>query len=285
MITADFHTHSTFSTDGKSSLEDMITTAIKNNLKIYCITEHMDYQNHNYMVQEFLDEFNITDSENAKSLFHCDTEAYFNAFMKLKEKYNNLIDLRFGMELGLQSDLGDYYDTYTTSYPFDFLIGSLHEAGGIDPYYKAFLGDKTANEAYSFYFQQLFKSMKACTRSIDVLGHLDYALRYHRPENFVFSYSDYQEDLDAILDYIIANKIGLEFNTGSLAYFSDDKLPILQILKHYRNKGGEIITIGSDAHHTKDIARYFDLANKLLLDCGFKYYTVFKNRTPKMLPL
>lgn len=285
MIISDLHTHSTFSTDGKSTLEDMISSAVDKNINIYCITEHMDYNNHNYQVQEFLDEFDILDSQKARLMFQCDTDAYYNSFKSLKKIYADKIDLRFGIELGLQADLGNYYQKYISSFPFDFILGSLHEAGGIDPYYKSFLSGKTPMEAYSFYFQQALLSIKNCLGCFDVFAHPDYVLRYHTEPGKEFLYTDYQDELDAILHCIIENGIGLELNTGSFRYFSPETLPIVQILKRYKDLGGEIVTVGSDAHQEKEIARSFALANEILIQCNFQYYTVYKTRKPEFIKL
>jgi histidinol-phosphatase (PHP family) len=43
MITADFHVHSNFSSDGKAPMEDIINQGIKLGLKTLCFTDHMDY--------------------------------------------------------------------------------------------------------------------------------------------------------------------------------------------------------------------------------------------------
>ena len=45
--------------------------------------------------------------------------------------------------------------------------------------------------------------------------------------------------------------------------------------------GGEIITIGSDAHTPEGIANGFNRAAEVLSECGFKYYTIFENRLPE----
>ena len=49
----------------------------------------------------------------------------------------------------------------------------------------------------------------------------------------------------------------------------------------YRQLGGEIVTVGSDAHNAQSMAADFDRAGKVLLDCGFRYYTIFEKRTPE----
>ena len=61
--------------------------------------------------------------------------------------------------------------------------------------------------------------------------------------------------------------------------------PNPEIIKRYKEFGGEIITVGSDAHTPEYIASNFDIAKDILLDCGFRYYTIFKSRKPEFLKL
>ena len=44
MITADIHTHSTFSEDGRSDIRDMVEAAISARLQTYGISEHLNYE-------------------------------------------------------------------------------------------------------------------------------------------------------------------------------------------------------------------------------------------------
>jgi histidinol-phosphatase (PHP family) len=44
--------------------------------------------------------------------------------------------------------------------------------------------------------------------------------------------------------------------------------------------GGEIITVGSDAHRPEHVGDDFYKVNDLLKECGFKYYTEFVERKP-----
>lgn len=285
MIYADFHSHSKHSTDGKSSLEENILAAIDKGIKILCATEHTDYNNHNCDLPSFIKDNPDFPPEMRASHFVCDTDSYLKNYLELREKYKARIDLRFGMELGLQPDLGDYYKEFAKKYPFDFLIGSSHEAGLIDPYYPEYTKGRTLLEAYRFYFDTERICAKACVDGFDVYGHLDYALRYHCPADFEFRYEEYADILDELLLFLIQNGKGIEINTKGFSYFGTEPNPRLSILKQYRKFGGEIITIGSDAHHCSELRRDFDRAEEILKQCGFDYYTVFKNRKPKFIRL
>ena len=61
--------------------------------------------------------------------------------------------------------------------------------------------------------------------------------------------------------------------------------PCMAILKRYRELGGEIITIGSDAHNPDSMAIYFDRAAEVLKSCGFRYYCVFEKRVAQFVKL
>ncbi len=73
---------------------------------------------------------------------------------------------------------------------------------------------------------------------------------------------------------------GIELNTAALAKGMKEPNPCTDVLKRYRELGGEIVTIGSDAHKPEQIAFAFDRAARILISCGFKYYTTFENRSP-----
>lgn len=269
MITADCHLHTTFSTDGKSPIEDMILAGIEKGLSILCFTEHMDY--------------GVTCPEEPDA-FKVDTDRYYASYINMKEKYSEKIRLLFGVELGLTESASEFVKDYTRKYPFDFIIGSSHTAGGIDPYYPAFFENRTEEEAYRFYFE----SELSCAASItdfDVYGHLDYALRYGPTRNRNFSYQKYGDLLDTLLKTLIENGKGIECNSSGFKYGMGHPMPHTDILKRYRELGGEIITIGSDAHETAHVAHSFPLVKDVLTECGFRYYTVFEGRVPSFYAL
>ena len=95
-----------------------------------------------------------------------------------------------------------------------------------------------------------------------------------------YSYLKYAELIDEILKNIIAKGKGLELNMAGLKYGLPYAHPHPDVLKRYRELGGEIITVGADGHCPEHIAWDFDKANGILRACGFTYYTEFKQRKP-----
>lgn len=267
-IKADLHLHSDFSGDSTAPMEDMIQQGIRNGLEFMCMTEHMDLD---YPLEDGID-------------FTLDTDRYFTGYQQLKRQYTSKIELGFGVELGLQPHLADFHRAYSKAYPFDFIIGSSHVVHGKDPYYPSFYQDRTEDEAYMDYFLSIFENLRTAP-DIDVYGHIDYVVRYGPNKNKYYSYRKFSDILDQILITLIDQGIGIECNTGGIKYGLGHPNPCEEVLSRYRELGGEIITIGSDAHTPQHICYAFDSIPALLESCGFSYYTVFKNRKPEFIHL
>ena len=282
MITADLHTHTSFSTDCNSPMADMVEKAFELGLKTYTITDHYDLGHHifDHADQIGYEYAGISETE-VKKLFVCDAKASYKEFLRLKEVYAGRIELRYGMELGMQPALCKDFRDFTEMYPFDLLIGSCHEANGLDPYYPRFIEGRGAKEAFRDYYRAMYHCVDVFSREIDVLAHPDYVIRYHRPDGFEFIYSDYGDILDEVLKLLIKREIALECNTGSFKYFSEKSQPAKAILSRYRQLGGELVTVGSDAHSPDRIAGQFKMAEDMLKECGFDGYYVYEKRKAK----
>ena len=74
--------------------------------------------------------------------------------------------------------------------------------------------------------------------------------------------------LDAVLKTLIEKQIGLECNTAGFKYGLGHPNPTEEILRRYRELGGELLTLGSDAHQPKHLAYDFARAGELLKTCG-----------------
>ncbi len=265
-VTADCHLHTAHSGDSDAPMESMIREGILRGLSTLCFTEHND--------------FDYPDSPDGPgSLFLLDTEAYLGELTRLREKYAGQIRVLFGVELGLQPHLSPRNADYSKSWDFDFVIGSSHVCRGRDPYYPSFYEGRTDREAYREYFESILENILACP-DFDVYGHLDYTVRYGASRDRDYRFEEYGDIFDQILKALLEKGKGIELNTGGLKKGMRDMHPCIGVLKRYRELGGEIVTVGSDAHDAAHMADYFDRAGEALASCGFRYYTVFENRKP-----
>ena len=272
MIQADMHMHTWFSTDSEACPCDMADEAVRKGLKTICFTDHFDKDDLEW---------------GEEGIF--DVDAYFVEMQKLQEEYAGKLNIRIGIELGLRTYLKDYYEELTKKYPFDFVIGSVHnvpykkDAEGkilyTDPAAEKLFTDRTDKEAYRLMMETTLENVRT-SDCFQTLGHLDYVVRYGKSREKEYSYTDYADIIDEILKLLIEKEKGLEVNSAGLKYGLPFAHPHPDVLKRYRELGGEIITIGADAHKPEHIAYDFAKAEEILKSCGFKYYTEFFEQKP-----
>lgn len=262
MFFADYHTHTAFSSDSTAKMEDMLDAAVKLGLQEIAITDHIDfyYPDLNY---PFLFDYN----------------EYAAKIRQYQEQYQGRLTIRLGVEIGLQDIAEKEIKEYCQNHAFDFIIGSTHCVSGKELYHDEFYEGKTQREAYQTYFEDLLHNVQIFD-CFQVYGHMDYVNRYGSYDNRDLHYKDYADIIDEILKTLIAKGKGLEINTSGLRYGLGYAHPQLPVLKRYRELGGEIITIGSDAHSPNQITSYFTEAFALLQSAGFKAYTLFENQKP-----
>lgn len=265
MIIADYHLHSSFSEDSETPMADQVEAGMAAGLEELCFTEHMDM------------DYPETPELPAGS-FDLDTDAYLEEFRKCREEYGDRIRMKFGVETGLQPQILEENAKYVRSYPFDFVIASQHLCHGQDPYYPSFFEGRDQDAAMRDFFQCTLDSVSAYS-DYDVFGHLDYMNRYLPHGNY--RYSDHAEIIDAILEEIVRRGKGLDVNTKALYAGRGFTNPSLEILRRFRELGGEIITFGSDAHKPDQMGYGFDQAQEIARAAGFDAYCTFTKRKPE----
>ena len=264
MLAADCHVHSGFSSDADTPVEQMIEAAIAQGRRYFYLTDHHDID---YPVGEDERDFIL------------DMESYLATLEQLRNKYQPKIEIRTGMELGLQAQIADKVNAFAAKYPVDFVIGSSHLVHGQDPYYAEYYEGKTEQQAYEQYFLSILENAQAFD-CFQVYGHLDYIVRYGHGGAASYHCSDYVDIIDEILRTAIEKGIGIELNTSGLRQEAKETLPSLAILRLYRSLGGEIITLGSDAH-TPDFAGCAIREGQALLKaCGFGRFCTFDGGAP-----
>lgn len=247
----DTHMHTEYSSDSKMKLKDARERAAALGLGVV-ITEHLDLK------------------FPADGKFLLDGNAYLNAY----EPYRGDACL-LGVEIGMRTDCAEENAAYAQGHAFDYVIGSVHLVEGKDIYYESFYAGRTKLEVY----RQYFETMADCIRShpfIDALGHIDYIARYARyadPNIFIAELAD---SIDVCLRAAVEQGIAMEINTKRL----DDRRAadcLAPVYRRYRELGGKLATLGSDAHRAEDIGKNFAAGRALAGDCGLRL-VYFKNR-------
>ena len=111
------------------------------------------------------------------------------------------------------------------------------------------------------------------------MAHLTCPLRYINGKYGLGVNSlKYEKQIDKILDYVIEKSIAMEINTSGIGSFYGELMPDPWIIKRFKNKGGYLVTIGSDAHASQHVGNGFDVSINLLKEYGFDSYYYYEKR-------
>lgn len=262
----DCHVHTNISHDGISSIEEYSKYAPMIGVDEITFTEHYD----DYTgLETKLKTLNVSD--------------YYNKYLLYKN--DQILKTNFGIEIGLQPDLVNKIENMVLQYPFDFIIGSSHITCKKDMAMdKSFFEGYSRKEAYLRYFKEVLQNIKLYNQ-FDVYGHLDYVVRYGGYANKKIEYSEFKEILDEILTSLIKKDKGIEINTSGIRYGLGNPHPNIEIIKRYKELGGKIITMGSDAHRIEDLAKNFNDAFDILENVGYEEIAVYHNRIPNFVKI
>ncbi len=238
----DSHMHTEFSSDSKMKIEDVMEKGKQLNIGTI-ITEHMDY---NYP---------------EKDLFKVDCNEFFNTYSKYRN--NNLL---LGIEIGLSHTIVDKNNTISNSYPFDFILGSIHSINDVDIFLDPRKNTLSKQEYLSKYFKEMIKDISEFD-NFDSLSHIDYPCRYLKHDDNEIYLSEFSDYLDKIFNILIKKDKAIEVNTRRLG---DEKAvkSLIPIYKRYKELGGKYVTIGSDAHNKKGIGLHLDAAKYIIKEAG-----------------
>ncbi len=254
----DFHMHSTVSFDGHDSAESMVEAAAKAGLKEICFTDHIDY---------------FVNVDKQEWVF--DTQVYNRTYDVLEHPD---VKIRRGLEFGIKPYNAPQLKEDLKRRPFDFVLGSVHFVDELDVYYREYWDGKTVFEAERRYLEETLKCVEVHA-DYDVLGHLTYigkARAHHAPRAVPFA--EHEELIDEILRVLVSKGKGMEINTSGVDRCGDF-LPAEVYLRRFHELGGEIVTVGSDAHTASRVGQYADRACAILKDI-FGYVCTFENRQP-----
>ncbi|MEI0448051.1 histidinol-phosphatase HisJ family protein [Brachyspira intermedia] len=268
-MTADYHVHTEFSDDSNYPLEEVIKDAIKLNIDDICITDHVDYG-----IKKDWDEIEI---KNEKTISNVNYPKYVEDIKRMKEIYGNKINIKTGLECGIQTHTIDKYEALLKKYDFDFIIFSVHQVNDKEFWTQDFQRNKTQKEYNEAYYEEMLNVVKMF-KNYSVLGHLDLIIRYDKKG--VYPFEKVKPIIEDILKIVIKDGKVIEFNTSYHRYGLKDTTPSIDILNLYHKLGGNIITIGSDSHQPSHLGFHINEAKEILKDIGFKQFCTYNKMIP-----
>lgn len=254
----DFHMHSSVSFDASGNPEDMVKAAEQRGLREICFTDHIEY------------ELGV-----AQQTMVFTTEQYNAAYDHL---ISSTVKIRKGFEFGLKPNNQEDLKRELLRRPFDFVIGSVHMVHEQDVYFEEFWKGKNLRDAYRVFLEETL----ACVRAhddFDVLGHLTFICKSPKnPTHEPILYNDWRECVDEILSVLARKGKGMECNTSGLD-ICGQFLPSMDFFRRFKELGGEIVTVGSDAHDARRVGQY---SREVCSQLGeiFGCVCTFENRKP-----
>lgn len=254
----DFHIHSRVSFDGHDTGIQLAQAALKAGLKEICFTDHRDYLRH---------------QKEQPMVF--DPDAYSAEYDALRLPR---LTIRRGVEYGLYPDNQARMKEELGQRCYDFVLGSIHFVDDMDVYFGEYWQGKTIFQAQRRYFEAMLECVRV-HEDYDVLAHMTYLHKGSgSPIKTPLPYESHREIIDEILRCLAAKGKGLELNTSGMDRCGGF-LPTPEYFRRFKELGGEIVTIGSDAHRSDRVGQYSSQACQVLADI-FGYVCTFEERKP-----
>lgn len=254
----DFHMHTDVSYDGRATAAQMLKAAEEAGLREICFTDHLDY-----------------DPLKPDNKLTFDTSSYRAAYDSLSHPF---VKIRRGMEFGMLSDNMEVLKADLARFDFDFVLGSVHFVDGFDIYLKDFWKHVTIDYAETRFLEQTLECVQNHD-DFDVLGHLTYITKTRaNPVKRPVVYEQYRELVDEILSVLAYKGKGIEVNTSGIN-IAGVYLPSSDYLRRFKELGGEIVTVGSDAHDTSRVGQLCREACDIVQEI-FGHVCTFADRKP-----
>jgi histidinol-phosphatase (PHP family) len=258
----DYHVHSTYSSDGHNTIMELCKSAVSKGIREIAITDHFEP----HMANEYCSFYN--------------QKGYWAYMTKAKQVFRGRLNIKLGVELGQPHLFPEASSAILADFPYDYVLASAHKLPNGKDVSEIDYSHISEEEVCGIYLGQLKELVY--WNDFDCIGHLDLIKRYSAAiykKNI--SLTCQYELLKEVLQLAIRSGKGIEINTSGLRQTPKETMPGLDVLKLYRELGGEILTIGSDAHFAEDVGKGLEVAADQARSAGFRFITVFNKRKPE----
>ena len=268
MYWMDYHSHTNCSTDSTATLAQQAEAAFQAGIREMCVTDH----------------WNLLDQQ-ANPLPHSyDWTTPLANWKEARNRFAGKVEIRLGVEVGNGVLDPEGVEASLALPELDFVIGSLHNqsaAAGGKGIFTVAKASKTREDCVAL-LQDYMDTLDALTDTagFDVLGHIIYPLRYLPPQ-YELDLKPWWDQLAHILQKVIRSGRGIELNTTQ----GDTVEQWTDLLRLYHDLGGEILTLGSDAHRPACMGAAISRAGALAKEAGFRYLATYRTRTPAFVKL
>lgn len=261
-IPADIHNHSTLSPDGCDEPMRMAERACGLGIKHFALTDHIEC--------EKLESWDYAGAI-ARS---------YDVFLEIQERFRGKMEVYYGAELGQALFDLPAAEKILTEHDYDFVLGSTHRTRTYPRLDRVPDSDEDRYRCLDEYFEEelrLAEWGRFCS-----LSHLTFPLRFISGDvgGAEVDMSRYSTIIDKILETIIRQGIALEVNSAGIRKGLHVPMPNAEYVRRYYDKGGRMVTVGSDAHRVADVGADDLTVYDMLRDIGFTEVCVFRKKQP-----
>lgn len=263
MYICDGHTHTYFSFDAEDSPDRMCAAAIKAGVDEIGITDHYDIDG---IIEEIYPGYKADEAK--------------IEIMQASEKYRSKLKVTYGIEIGQPHIYPHEARAFLNKYDFEYVIASLHNLRNV-PDFAMFKYDMMNEKQIGILFDRMLDELCEMVQfdGISTVAHMTYMHRYLRLADRDLDFSKHLDKIRCFFRIIIEKGIALELNLSTLKKIGIT-MPAAEIMRIYHDLGGELVTVGSDAHKTENVGACIREGYRLLDGIGFKYVTTFRNKKP-----
>lgn len=265
----DLHTHHERCGHAEGQIRNYIEAAIAEGLSVIGISDHSPY-------------FGSEEDQPYPSIAMAQSEfsRYIEEVIQLKEEYAGKIDVLLGVESDFFPEHVERYRQIYDRYPFDYIIGSVHQSGGVSIFNRNRW--KRLNEQEQIqHKEEYYDLIQQSARSgmFQILGHID-AMKAYYPAFSDLPTAKVEETLKVIGECKLAIEINTSGKTKDVGgWYPSDSM--LEMALRY----GVDVTFGSDAHIPSRVADEFELVQQRLKEIGFTEWVYFKEKQRMAVPL
>ena len=274
----DMHTHSEHSHDSVCHISDMAKWQQERGSYGFAVTDHCDVLNCGredvtVRIRESVAEVEFFRREK-------ETTAKSGGVDKVEASATRILS---GIEIGEGMCYPQVTEQVLGMCDYDVVIGSVHTIKYKQydmPYSGIDFSEMDTEDLYGYldcYLDDVFQMVRSVP--CDIVAHLACPLRYMNGKyGLCIDWRRFEEKIRKILSVVIRYGIALEVNTSCMCENGTDWLDQDWLLGVYKEMGGQLITLGSDAHICENAAREFERAIALLRKHGFRNCFYYEKR-------
>lgn len=263
----DYHVHSTFSVDCTIPIEASCRAAIAAGVTEIAITDHVDH----------------VPADLGYGFYRPDD--YLRELDRVRDLLSGELMVLRGLEVDYNDSTVEQVARFMGEYgrEYDFVIGSVHYFSDGAMIFPDYFAGRALDDVFLPYLGQIERAVE--TGWFDSIGHLDLPKRYAPKTHRDYSPERYRERLVPIFDLMISRGVGFEINTSGLRQTPRTSMPGPAIVRWYVERGGQIITTGSDSHAAQTVGAGVQKTLDMLTLCGVETVASYRNRTPTHVPI